>query len=312
MYISCVKNKHKYQAYSAAALAFLTGGHIQAEVIYTDIVPDAIIDTPGSSFELDLNNDGQADFSLYLLSSAYSINDYYLSLDLKYMKRGAYAAPANANAIAGFLSGGGAFAFPYHLNFGVEVGPYAFSPGSFFDNFLQEDHQTLRYYWTKSLYASPYFYYNYGNGVAGEWLAGEGFAGLQLKLGEHVYYGWVRLFVWVGSNDASITVKDYAFESKNDIPITTFIAPSSTINTGNTEPVITCIGNTINIFTGDLEFGEAMVKVYDLQGSLVYMSDLDPDWMQITLDKIAVGMYTIQLSTSENKVYTENILISRH
>jgi len=293
-------DEHKYTAYTLAAAAFIHMHAAKGEVIYTDVDPDSTFNIPGSVYELDLNNDGLVDFSILFTSSVFY--DFYYGYNARYVKRGVFASPQNGNAIAASSAGGGAFVYPYQLNFGVEVGPYAFSPGSFFDNFLQDELQTLQYIYHRTLLFSAYYSIVQEIRDAG-WLspwAGE-FLGLQLNAFDQTHYGWLRLSMYVDSEIPYFKIKDYAYENKSGIPITTFIAPTSIQAEPESEIVIFSSGTMVYITLPDIPANSCDIEIYDLGGKLIHQEQTTAQKTTISLSHIPAGNYIIRCSDTQNE-----------
>lgn len=58
--------KFSLMQYSAAALALLSAKAAYSQAIYTDIDPDVILDEPGETFGIDLDEDGLNDFNFLI------------------------------------------------------------------------------------------------------------------------------------------------------------------------------------------------------------------------------------------------------
>ena len=68
-------------------------------------------------------------------------------------------------------------------------------------------------------------------------------------------------------------------------------------------------GNTINVVVKDLQTKGATVKVFNINGEVVYQNELNTSGMNIVMDKVATGNYTLQVITDENGVYTKKLFV---
>lgn len=243
-------------AYSAMA-AILLPKASDAEVIYTDIDPDVTVDVPGTGVELDLDGNGVNDFNFFFTSSNFWYATYWGGFNF-YFINAIIAAPQNENAIAAFTGGGGAYAYPYAIGSGIEIGPYA-------GNFLQNDYQTLAF----QFYAIISSFYYFPIAQAGEWVFGEAdkFIGLKLAEGDSTYYGWIRLTV--DASNRAFTIKDIAVENLSDTPIETFFPLEIAPQANYTIDLYSADGNLFIHVPNGFET-RLILRIYDLQGKLVY------------------------------------------
>src|SRR6476646_2644767 len=127
----------KLKSYSALAGTMIAVQQLNAQVVYTDIVPDSTVATDGGMYNLDLNNDGTFVFTF---NQTITTSSYYPA-----NKVGVNAL--NANMVAGLATG--AYIYPSAMNTGdtvssaltwnigssMSMGSYFGSPYSF-GNFL--------------------------------------------------------------------------------------------------------------------------------------------------------------------------------
>ena len=285
-------------AYSAMAGVFIfAGSGVVGEVVYTDVNPDESYDANGDSFEIDLDMDGTADFKIGIVSII--------------------------NSGVFITSGGGAFSglfqdvFVYPLN-GAVAGslgvssyayPYALDAGALIDEALPwqtNSYQSMVYYLAALDFPGPgsvSVYLNFGN-WAGEH---DKYLGLRLDLGAETYYGWARLDV--EDNHHEFTIKDYAMQSNIDVAIEAGQSVGVHNVIQNSELTAYSFNNTINIVVKDLQTNGATVKVFNVEGKIVYQTKLDLAGMQIQFNNEATGNYTLQIVTEENSVFTKQFYI---
>ena len=201
--------------YSAIAGIFISFHNItNAQIVYTNIDPDEILNADGDSYLLDLNNDGTVDFNLDFVNFELP-GIFYIATEPSQTWDGLVKqviVSDNNNFVAGSYGEYDTF-LPYALEPGVEVGPAL----QFLNN-ATSDMQFLGLYVGIIDYphvGSTYPFINRGN-WNGE---NEKFLGLELHSGGDIFYGWVRLSVqpdYIG-----FTVHDYAYQATPNTPIIT-------------------------------------------------------------------------------------------
>jgi len=199
----------KLKGYSALAGAFLlTGLSAEAAVVYTDVDPDETYNTDGDLYELDVNNDGTPDFSLYVVDFTYPGIFSTTASGATYggLFRDVFMIPASGNSVAG--SYGGTFAYPYALNSGDLIGPAL--------SFQDVTFQSMVYYLAVLDFPEP------GSTLpflsSGNWIGvNDKYLGLKFQIDGDTHYGWARLDC--GADHHSFTIKDYAYETIADEPI---------------------------------------------------------------------------------------------
>ena len=284
-------------AYTAMAAVCM---HTQtdAEVIYTDVVPDVVIDVPGTGVEIDLDGNGTNDFNFLFTSTNFFASTYWGGFNF-YVINAILATPENDHAIAAFSTGGGAYVYPYVIDSGIDIGPSA-------GLFLQNDYQTLLYQFYAII--SSAFYYPIIQ--AGEWLFGQTdkFVGLQLAEGDSTYYGWVRLTV--DPSNRAFTIKDLAFESVAETPIETFF-PTKLISNSVLQPELQVYYSNETVFV-KLESSTPMngnIELVSLNGALIDNKILNGNATQLECSHIESGVYLIVCYT-ESFTITKKIIIS--
>lgn len=183
------KRLKAYSLTAGAMAAGITGA--DAQILYTDVEPDAVADGVDSVF-LDLNADGIDDFKFYFVGGTLaSVFNVY---------RG-FASARNGNGIAGTYSSSGGYYYPYGINAGDTVNAdLTFQTATF---------QTLGW---------DYFYYTntstavYSYGQI-RWGSGDTYLGLRLEVEGNTHYGWARIELANDDvNGGRIILKDYALE----------------------------------------------------------------------------------------------------
>jgi hypothetical protein len=218
------KLKKRLKSYSLSAGALVsTAAGLDAQIIYTDIIPDHTVTAGGSNYALDLNNDGTVDFNFQIVNSGYSYASTYGTYGYQVSGIGVVASNSNNGALTDSSS------YPYALSSGVAInnaGSFN-SSGALFVN-----------YSSFSIYGSST---SSTNSSFGNWSgATDKYLGLKVQVGSNSYYGWARLTVL---SDTQFVIKDYAIES---------IAGNS-INAGDTFSVAPVTSDSvINVVGADV------------------------------------------------------------
>ncbi len=289
----------KLTGYSALATAFigLATETADAEIIYTDISPDITIDVPGLSYLLDLDNDGIGDFGFTFSTTYFIYSTFYGAFNF-YIFNGIFVDPKNGNSIAAFTGSSGAYAYPYVIDSGIEIGASAgaFKPDSF---------QTMVY----QFYAILQSYFYYPIIQAGDWIFGEEdkFVGLKLNAVDSTYYGWAR--VSVAANNRSFTIKDYAYNNKPDSSIQTELFPVGIIENNDPEINVYSYGNQINIILEKTNLDNATFNLIDLSGRRVFSSVITNRQESFIINDIASGIYVAEIFI-DFQHYTKKVYLS--
>jgi hypothetical protein len=272
--------------YALFASAFLQQHNSGAEVIYTDLEPDIALNNDGQIYDLDLNNDGIDDFTFVFTTTNFFYFTYYGGANF-YFFNGMFALPGEGNAIAAFTASSGAYAYPYVIDEGIDIGPAT-------GNFLSDSAQTLVYHF----YAIIQSFYYFPIYAAGNWVFGETkkFIGLRINNTDSIHYGWARLDV--APNNRSLTIRDYAYESESNQSIATFTPLS--IKDVDLNASIYAHGNTVFFNWPD---GQPIqqLKVFDLAGKLIFESQI-VQHNQIEIPVPISGIYLVEITVNENRI----------
>jgi len=276
-------NAGKLAAYSAMAGAFVAvTGDVNAEVVYTDITDVDV--ALGESYGLDLDNDGTADFLLAAVTAASNWTFAYAVGNLS-----AYGYGGPSNMVVGYS--GAILPYASALNEDDPIGP----DQSFISN-------TYNMLWLASIYSG--ITYGPFAGVTDKYM------GVAFSIGGETHYGWARLDVSVGP--VEFTVKDYAYDDVAEAEIlagATSGGGIDVVNLNDSQVAAYSYGNTINVIVKDSEAGVENVRVFDIDGKVVYSARVADNNMAITLDNAATGLYTLQLTGANNSVYGKQLYI---
>jgi hypothetical protein len=272
----------KMKSYSALAGSVLAvSASADAQVIYTDVAPDSVVNaSTGGFYDLDLNNDGVADFRLatvFVSSSSY-LFDYVFALPLQ-----------GVNAID-TVTGGYAAA----LNAGVDVcasSPFVDSISNPFAGLLAAN-VTLPYAFTVGNFI----------GATGKFL------GLRFTETEDTYYGWVRLNV--AADAKSFTVIDYGCKN-------TIIGCSTTGLTTDVGIAESALANQVNIYAFEKNITvkldpaiavEGVVTVFNSLGQAIKKVTITNSEMVIPMETAITGMYLVNIVQATGS-YTKRVSI---
>lgn len=278
------------KSYSALAVGLIAADAVQAQIVYTDVVPDAVVNgnfdavdwhdaSAFGSYQIDLDDDGNTDYTLRVRSDlAFGIGYLDPAGDNQYVNN-----PANP--------------FGTPIEKGVEIGASS-----------QE--------W-KGLLVYPNGY-NYlgtlstlgktieqgGGGWTGKT---DKYLGLKFKIGSQTHYGWARLDA--RDDDRVYTLKDFAYESTPDQPI---LAGDGQVNVGITklsskDMKINTIGKNIYIELADKANFAGTVKVFNIAGTEVLSAKIDSRNHEFSVNAVP-GIYLVKVSLAGTQ-YSQKIFI---
>ncbi len=170
--VHCQLNMYALAAAASGVGMLALAQPAEAKVIYTR-VNDAI--PRHEAFNLDLNQDGKADFYFYIFSSYHRVN---LAVDPLHKNNNAWGTAGLASA----------------LQAGVRVGG---------KKQFQQPNQMMA-----SFFSNTSYHY------AGQWLnAQHRYLGLKFMIQGQVHFGWARLNVSVSHDSFTATLTGYAYET---------------------------------------------------------------------------------------------------
>lgn len=259
-----MKNKHlqnnRLSSYAALAGALLTVQQADAQVIYTDVDPDLVVES-SDLFGFDLDNDGTDDFGL--------INVLYSAIGA--MNVVLYGSGGVAGYIGSFL--GSTFPFVSVIDAGEAVGP------------------SLDFYSTSG--GAPLLWGSFAVvGSLGQFNnVSDKYIGLRFKIGSDFHYGWARLDV----THTTITLKDYAYNGTANAPINTTVGIESPDT--NFNPAIYAIDGGVHVaLPNNVE--NAAVSIFDLSGRMIHSAFIYNE-ADILLNDLSKGMYLVKVQDNE-------------
>ncbi|MBK6482703.1 MAG: T9SS type A sorting domain-containing protein [Chitinophagaceae bacterium] len=296
----------KLAGYTAAAAGFLYCNNGQAQIIYTDVLPDDTLSEQGLYGEfagLDLDNDGTFDF--WVGHAKHIFNYWYGEVVLNPVDTSVNSVmgshePKTISTTSGTFTYTSAQIkkFPFQLAFDDIIGPGSnwVKPHSFDNNNLSPYEQA----WFNE--EESY------NGEYGLWTNGQtAFAGVRLNNNGVYYYGWIRLEVDAAAN--FVIIKDFAVNIIPEEPIMAGKGVVTDIPEISDEEMLRIIPNPV----GDLAtitFSLAtpsiiQLELMDLQGRKIKsIATTDNTYttgihsMNINVEDLPAGSYLLFLHTN--------------
>lgn len=195
-------DESKLARFSAVAGAVIAGGSVNAQLVYTDVNPDIIVDTASGPYDLDFNGDVVADLSLMVVHQAGA--GTYSGFTYTYQGSAAAVQTPAGNGVLMIASGSSS---------SMVVAPM--NNGDLIDNAAQ--FASSGALGVDVLVTIPVISYTY-QFSQGAWLGvSDKFLGVKFMIGANTHYGWARLDVSAGAD--TIRVKDYAYNQNADLPL---------------------------------------------------------------------------------------------
>jgi hypothetical protein len=241
--------------YSAVAGAVVTTGAVNAQVMYTDVTPDATanVSTP---YALDFNGDATTDLTFVVsnVSGTFSYAGYPGS----YNGNIAAIIPVGTNEIVGGLT-------TLSLFSSSVVDPVAMNAGDPIINTATTFNAGSGIFGYNVVIQLPAFSVT-TTYQGGNWLGvNDKFVGAKFMAGANTHYGWVRISV--AADATTITVKEYAYNA----------APNGAITAGQTTSGGTGLDEVSleNKVTFKNQFNQVSVNVTpDLIGGQIMITDM--------------------------------------
>lgn len=293
---------NKLKAYSLFSTAFLlTGPSGFNQVVYVDIDPDIILDTPGEQFTLDIDGNGENDITFF--NSSF---DFYMATPWwSYWTRQDLVAylPFEKFELAGLKHyvyyWSQNFYYPYALSNSEIIGEdMEFNDASFqaiAERTYYQNHNDL-------FFCNHCYWYNYFTAESVN-----KHLGFKLKDdGGDFHYGWIRCDVL--EEGRTMIIKDYAYELTPNNPIvagdtTHYIGVSSV--TEKIEPVVFCENKIV--YVSNLH-EKCDVSIYNLDGSIIINKQTQSGSVVFDLHNIATGAYLVVFK-NENEIRSKKIIV---
>lgn len=227
----------RLKKYALSAAAFTAGGGAaNAQIQYTDIIPDDTVTGGGATYALDLNNDGTTDFNFFVVNTNYS-SSFSSASGFYFSSQQIQGIGINASNSSNGIMIDSNYT-PYALSNGIAInGAATFtSSGALAANIV-----SVYSYSFNTYYGGAYTGNGSNSSVIGNWQgAVDKYLGLKVQVGTNTYFGWARLTVL---SDTQFVIKDYAIQ----------VNPLISINAGDTFalPPITA-DSVINVVGADV------------------------------------------------------------
>lgn len=300
----------KLKKYGTMAAAVAGGvASADAQIVYTDVVPDSTFCNDGDVYNLDLNNDMINDFAIVKSSStSYGYGGSYPNIySWSSSNRQIDVNPMASNQVLRMGSGAAA------LSSGASIGASASSWGG--STYMAQGY----YSWSYSMYT--YYSTSYGtqtNTWSSYWSYSSGnwknqnnsdkYLGLEFKIGTQTHYGWARLSV---DNANCFTIEEYAYEST---PNTTILAGDKGLSTSisdlNLIPNVTvyAANEVLNVKVPAEVIG-FNVKLIDMLGRTIVNETIASSNHKVDIANNSKGVYIV-LIEGEGKAFSEKITIN--
>lgn len=270
----------RLKQYSALTAPLIAGaGLAQGQVVYTDVDPDVVLQV-GDSYSLDLNNDGNAEFTLKVTTygsdwtrAAIAPYPYYTT---------------NQNAFAGYVNTLGSV-----LKLGYVS---ALAQG---DNIDANNDWKILNDLVFSYNGNGYFLFaallsTYAGAAYGQWGGGmvDHYVGLRFSPdGSAIHYGWVRCDV--AADAKTITIKDYAYEA------TAGTGLQAGVVVGTPQPQaapgrIFGYEGIVHVVTAKPQ--GATLQIANALGQVVYSNQLTDKHTTVNLNQYGKGIYLVTLN----------------
>lgn len=284
----------KLKSYSALAVPFVAGAGIaNGQVVYTDIVPDTVLNHHGDTYNIDLNHDGVVDFTIRIGNAVYASNHV--------LAKFIAASAAKYNSIGGSTSG--RYVYPAALNFGDMIGSDLTGLG----NKLKWNAGTNQSAasWLQNT-QSTNSYGSYGN-----WLnSTDQYMALRFLQGQSYYYGWLRMDSRVSHDTVYAVLKDFAYQSIGDSSIAagdTGSAVTGLHNVSNNLPVkINYFNHEVYITSPQNSIGAMAIEVFDMEGRRLLEYNTSQKEYQFSTASLPAGLFLVRV-TQSGKTYTKKI-----
>jgi hypothetical protein len=278
----------------ALPLVALIATQAQAQIIYTDVIPDATYNVSGDTCFLDLNNNGQTDFKL----SQFELPYYCLTCLQTEPEERVMVFPVATNVVADTL-------------LWSEIWPQSLG----MDRVIGAD---LSWSVTNGLVIQDIpgggcmngpFPVNCSPGPPITWQLASGsprYLGLRFSIAGATHYGWARLSV---PNAGEFTLMDYAYNSVPDEPILAGEGASTSIARIAHSSVLVSpnpFTSTLSVSMGMNKAGVATCTLRALTGQALltrtFATTSGPSPITLDLASLAPGTYLLEMQIGGERI----------
>ena len=292
--------KDKIKKYSVLAGAVLAGGAVNAQIQYTDIDPDIVVDPSNSPYTLDLNGDSVDDIEFTVSATSGAGSSSYMGIPFTYTYAVQYAiAGMNNGGLAGVnsvTSSGSTFAVDAH-DFGAEIG-------------AADDFSSSGALGVVGNVNVPAFGINqeindgaFLNSTGGT--VGEKYLGYSLSGASGTNYGWVRLSV--ADSAATITIMAHAINTVADQSI--YAGNAASISDASIDDKVSIVSalECVKVkVPNDLLGGD--LSIFDMTGKVVSQVSVENINTTLSTKDYNTGIYIVRF-TFNNEVVNKRIYI---
>lgn len=281
--------KDKLRNYSVLAGTIAAASAANAQIVYTDITPDQVVNA-GGSYMLDMNNNASPEFAI----SCVNINSSFSGFSVV----GTGVTVTTIGTAEAMANAGSSLPINYvdALNFGAPINNT--------QNFMAATGGSSQSFLMMAASGTiggiiPF--------TAGPWLGqSDKYMGVRFPILSATHYGWARLSVNAGASQ--FTIKDYAY---NGTASTAIFAGdnASAISENLRDDMNMFISNgqlNINVLKSNLTNGT--VKILNINGQEVATFNLNDASGKFDVSTFAAGVYVITVSFDQGMA-TEKLFI---
>ena len=291
-----MKKQLQKKIYAFIVTAMMFSLSANAQIIYTDVIPDTTVNTNATLYHLDLNNDGTIDFNINYLTQFISQTcgtatdtgtNIYLTI-----------TPLGSNKV------GTTNVYPSNLllNSVIDNSSVTWSSTANQNLFVRSWH-------CSSLMGVPIWV----SFIDGNYLGNAtGFVPLRLNMNFQNYYGWAQLHI--AMQPASCTIMDYAYNSVPNQPI----LAGQTTSTGIIE---NSFASSINLFPNPannhltISLGnnnkKVNVTITDITGKIIYTTTAsETQKIEVITEDFKEGIYVVQIQTKDF-IVTKRLVVEK-
>lgn len=266
-------------------LATLAGVSASADIIYTDVNPDATFTENENQFEIDFDSDNNVDVTIKISSTQFSFPGFF-SMNLNNV----LAEPGSGNGIMSIGTSTGSL---YSDGFLPLKANELISVGQSFN-----DSEGALYGFAAGSYGGSSFSGNFGNFSDTIF---DRLIGVEFKSGGSTLYGWARVGVQAEKGSQSFTVYDYAYEDSGDgiLAGAGIVSPGSlSIENEEFEDIsITNLNGMLRIVSNDVINGT--ITVTNLSGQTISSKNINGREVNFRTNDFDNGMYIVNISTQD-------------
>ena len=289
------KKLKKYLALAGSVTVGVTSA--DAQVVYTDVNPDYLLSGNLNTYDLDLNNDGNSEFSLMTIdslinyvTSGYTYNNNIMGAAINNISN------SNSWVLSSFyvsnmqqgtlISSAAQFG-----NYNNSTGSIGSALGATFDYSLLQNGVPLS--------TSNDFFGNFNPNE-------QGILGLRFSLNNNIHYGWARVEYLPGG---SLSIKDYAYEATPNTPI---IAGDNGAGLVGVQEQLNAV--TISVLNNSIRIenkganNDCLMVLTNISGQQILEKQLKENIELVDVSELATGIYLVKV-ISDNQSYVKKIYI---